>query len=932
MPTNPKDTNPGTQAGAIHGASRAGGSRRVRRHRARRTVSTCAAALGVLALSTPVALAASAAAPSHAGRRGTTAVSGPSPAAARAAERALSRSRAAYAAASDRKGRVSATVPGGPPLGVPIQTITNGPEPGYFGVQVGDQFYQNPNPLNALQLLVLNRSNLALVQNTSFTNDLAGALNLHNTVMGLSDQDLVIITKPDYGVTNLGNSDKVQTANMILLALAQIGVPTAQLRGNVMLGQSTSCEVGDGECDAFSAIGVPNLPAGQGTINPGLMALPDSGLPSSGTLNGYLQQDLGKDHYSYVDTGRIPIDTGDPNADPAQVTVGSQEPGSPFPPLTYTSDNLSGGAGFFVVVLDSGSLLPHVKQTFTDDETGLQNMAALLNTYKYDPTSLVIVRSIGQVSRPGGAGAAATAWDQVAAALNQLGGSQLYFDSLSGQAGSDQFAQVGPAGTPGYPSPWTQVATTEHGGSGRVTALLARNPNSQFYPDEALPTNLQDPSRPLAATLPGLVSLPLTQWPDQGTTGEQNALACIAATIGPGPLSTPIESNYYDTNLVADWAAWATKLDDPQYISSLSSAKLPDKQPCGPFTADDYSTVATQLSKEFTDVATVWTMIANMETPLTESQGTVADLQTITNAVNQSIGTSLAPIDEQGEAILGTALSMLAAVPPFDAVADPLNFMSGAISLSSELNTNADGANVLEQQVSTTGANLGATLQSQYTTAVAGLNYIGDILVGDWTKLQDAAENASNTTNAAADWSWDAGTFKTASDGLVVAARQQAYETLFPIAYHLYRLSDGTVPGSAAANAQYRCDYITGVNGYNKIESWQPFSAEPTQFDGDVPVVSGAGTTESWVYAVPQSTLDYSDPLRYPTQDLLNAMFVTPQSDPYQTGPLFTPLQFAVQAYNDATTNTIDVTHAHISTSGLYASSSNYGCTITPGS
>jgi hypothetical protein len=81
MPTNPKDTNPGTQAGAIHGASRAGGSRRVRRHRARRTVSTCAAALGVLALSTPVALAASAAAPSHAGRLGTTAVSGPSPAA-----------------------------------------------------------------------------------------------------------------------------------------------------------------------------------------------------------------------------------------------------------------------------------------------------------------------------------------------------------------------------------------------------------------------------------------------------------------------------------------------------------------------------------------------------------------------------------------------------------------------------------------------------------------------------------------------------------------------------------------------------------------------------------------------------------------------------------------------------------------------------------
>ncbi|MGO9901299.1 MAG: hypothetical protein ACLP0J_16800 [Solirubrobacteraceae bacterium] len=97
-------------------------------------------------------------------------------------------------------------------------------------------------------------------------------------------------------------------------------------------------------------------------------------------------------------------------------------------------------------------------------------------------------------------------------------------------------------------------------------------------------------------------------------------------------------------------------------------------------------------------------------------------------------------------------------------------------------------------------------------------------------------------------------------------------------------------------------------------------------------VVSGAGTTESWVYAVPQSGLDKADPLRYPTQDLLNAMFVTPQSDPYQTGPLFTPLQVAVETYNDGTTNTISVTHDHFSVGGLYSSSSNYGCSITPGS
>jgi hypothetical protein len=62
---------------------------------------------------------------------------------------------------------VTATVPT-TALGVPVQTIAK--VNGDYGVQVGSSFYAAPDQQDALQLVVLDRSTLALVQNSSFTN------------------------------------------------------------------------------------------------------------------------------------------------------------------------------------------------------------------------------------------------------------------------------------------------------------------------------------------------------------------------------------------------------------------------------------------------------------------------------------------------------------------------------------------------------------------------------------------------------------------------------------------------------------------------------------------------------------------------------------------------------------------------------------------
>ncbi len=818
---------------------------------------------------------------------------------------------------STRRIRLSVAVAAGP-LGVPVDTIAT--QNGTFGVQVGGTFYAAPDQNDALQLVVLDRSTLALVANLSFANTDQGALELEGAVHTVSSADLVIISKPNYALTNARPSD-IGATTSIEFALGEIGVNPQAIGPMVATGTTRCASIG--QCSAFSAIGIPGLPAGQGHINPGLSSLSGSG-QQGGDLHGYLRQDLSSNaNFAFVDDTRVAFDTGDPNADPAVVNVGSTEPGSPERQWTYTSSNLSGGAGFFVLVLDAGSLADEAQQTFTDDAAGISAMAALLNQWDSNPAALVIVRSIGHV----GGTAVGPAWYAVANDLQAIGASKFYFTALNGTS-SDMYAQVGPAGQAGYPSAWTQVASVERSGTGRLTGLLARNPGGQFYPAESYPTTLQDPSRPLAATLPGIVSLPATAWPDRSTTGDQNVLACIARHINPlGPLQTPIESNYTNLNDQDDWAAWATTITGANYYQTLSGYS-----DCAPFTQSDFEQVTGQLAKEWTAVPLVWSMIESLQAPLIDAQGNATQIASVVNTVNDDFTTTspqTAQVD--GLAFTSDVLWLVSSLPGLDDIAGPLNAIAAGFAMASDLNNSPSGANITEQTVTTTGANLGNTLEQQYSTDILGLSEVGDLLVSDWTKLQDAAQNASDTANAAADWSWNTRQATLASNQLVLAARRQAYRTLFPLAYPLWRVSAGTVPGSTD-------------NGLKNYACWSyKFSPGNLPFDtttptyGEFPVDAATGNgVEQWLFAT-----NNTDPLQvypkntnqvvYPTQPILNDLFAS-QDDAYQNGnPLFSSeLGFAAEATSNGTVHVVTVTH-YVPTD-VDPNSDMQGCqyTVTP--
>jgi len=815
---------------------------------------------------------------------------------------------------------VSAALSAGP-IGVPLDTIDT--LNGSLGVRVGDssivgwQFYPVPDRSKALQLVVLDRSTLAEEQNVSYGNDPAGASALLSAVKRLSSSDLVIITKPDVQVTNVADplhGDATATAT-INQALNAIGVSSV----SSTVATETGChvdpndQVENGPCSSFSAIGVPGIPVGQGTVNPGF-ATPASSI-APGDLHGYLREDLAGNDFAFVNVERVPLDTGAPGANPAVVTIGSDEPGSELPKTTYTSQKLS-GPGFYVLILNAGDLKPEYQGTFPDTAQGLYGLGLYLSAGgASNSTALVIVRSIGAVSRlPSGSDPNGN-WDYAATRLQRLGGSQYFFDALDGKT-SSQFAQVGPSGWPGYPSPWTQVASHEHTGTGRLSGLLARNNSSQFYLNDAYPTGLNDPGRPLAGSLAGIMSLPTTAWPDRATAGDQAVLNCIAAHVeGNGALRTPIESNYTNQNLAGSWSSWASRIGGAGYYDTLSGYR-----DCGSFTRTDFNDVVGQLQSEWDAVSRVWLLISNLQKPLLDSQSNAAEIGSIAAEVNEDVGTGSQSVEYDPVSIISNLLLIAASLPEVDEVAAPLEFLSAGLDLASGISQNSDGSDA-EENVRTTAADLGASLARKYTAEILGLDRTGDILVSDWTKLRLSDQNAANFTNAAADWTFSTARVKKATDQLLVATRQLAYTTLFPVRYRLYRLQAGAAAGSVNPQdvTPYSCAYFDGYADpntgnwvYTGAKTWRPF-ASVAPFGNVGVIVSGNGTAEQWAYATTDDRFlqDKDHRGQLPTAKLLGLMFKAPSDDPYQTAPLFDPLSFALDAYDNAGTNIETIAHVN---------------------
>lgn len=759
--------------------------------------------------------------------------------------------------------RDDVTLSAGPdPIGLPITVLA---DPG-GDIRLGSTPPTIIPPRGlGVAVWVFDRSDLSFQARLAraFTPDVPGMQALAQYVDGLDSSQLVIIAAPP------GKSSSIQVqdpsaVSFLNEALAEIGAPSP-VQGSVP----------NPPPQGFSAVGVPGMPCCEAPINPGLTpAGADGATGINGALSGYLQLD-NNNNYTFVSADYVPYNTVAAGTTDTQavITVAAN---------TYTSQALSPGqtSGFFLLILDAGSLQPVVADTqpVSVDSSldpsvaanGLQELANRLTSVQGDPSKLVFLQSIGQVQR-GDAPSLQSAWNSFASAQSQIGGNGLYLNSLDPALGVRSYSYVGPVPPSNETgSQWSATASAVSTlTGGQLSGLLARNPISQYYPklSGTVPNAQTD--------LPTVLFQPPTPWPNRTTTAQRQAMNCIAAALDL--TTTPIEANYINENL--NFGDLGSKLDDVEF-ASLSKVAA-----CQSVTDDDFEPAKTQLVTEFDYVGNVWQFIGNLQKPLVADASTVtANLTDITQAINNTIkpppnNNTLA----NGEQLISAFMYVGSALP---GAGEVLSLDGAMFGLAGELANEASGANELQGDVTVEADSLGDILAGQFQDAYVEIDTIGQMLVSDWGKLQTTFQNETG------EWTWTSQTTLDLADAATGSAQRLVYEALFPLVYTLYRFGDQHVSYAG----EYSCFGVP-----LSVGNFYPFANEPE--GGNATIIGAGPTTDVWAFGkidqdFLQQNVSFRDPNGTPPQSLYNSMFVTPVSSRLNAPAIPTQQRFMLDVYD----------------------------------
>lgn len=764
-----------------------------------------------------------------------------------------------------------------PNVGIGVAVDTLDPAGG-IGVTVGPQHY--PAGDGALQLVVLDRETLELRSNQTYGNDPGSVGQLAGALGALRGDAIAIVTTPRLGaVAPIPDAGALATFNRAIAKLGAPPVPAA-------VAQSTTpcANLASGVCGGFSVIGTPGFAVGEGDANHGLGAL--GGRGQGGQLTGYLQLDQTETWHTFVPGDHVAFDTTAAGTSrfQAAIAVAGQ---------TYRSEVLlQPRAGAYVLVLDAGTLALRDQGTYSlryDDPDAivkqLEQMTALLTKYQNDPSALVFTQAIGPIVRwdaYDGRGDLPYWWNRMADAEQALGGHRTLLHALAGDLDryGATYARVGPAANGagnGYPAaPWTRVASpAATRTAGQLAGTLARNPYGQLYPANA--STDDDFSDDLTA----LAYQPATPWPTRDTPARLAVHRCVAAAL---ELPYPIEDNYVNQNLIT---AWGNKQE------TLDGLTLPTLRRRGcdvsAFTQADLDAVSNQLDDEFGALPIVWQLVRNLQTPfLWASPSAQLDLVQIATDVTDAVRPPQTPVTYDGGAIAEDVFLLLGAIPFLGPAAEGAELVGAALGLVNDTALADDGTPALAPtRIDST--QLGQQLASQYETAALHFEQIGDMLVGDWGKLQAAARAATGS------WAWTDASTQRAVDMLGLTARRLAYTTLFPKAFAgmlraVRGTSDTPIPDDGS---QFVC--------YEGRTPWRPFAG--VNLYGGATVVTQAGPVrENWIWSQPMRPNDpvaggggiYPDPWQpsFPGAPLLAQMFAV--NAPEADVPPLQPVEFTL--------------------------------------
>jgi hypothetical protein len=683
---------------------------------------------------------------------------------------------------------------------VPLDTIHYAqappPPPGVWGVQVGGDFYAEKG--YPVQVVVLDRATLGLVNNTGFQASAQGFDAMQGYFQSLPNSDLVIVTHTGTESAAALPSDSLPALDSALHAIGgslaarwTLSTPHCWSGGTDQCGHygSNPSQVvkptwqrGDYDGGSFSAIGVPGLAVGQAwretAVQTGAQNGAISGYFTRGTDQGsasdYTVINGGADQYEAVDT------CAPPNCD---VQIGY--PGDPH----YRTYPAPGPNGLQVLELDRTRLAPIVNRTVTTEGDLLDALTAAGGQQgvghvvgSIDDQRLVIIRSVGDGRLSGLGGGGPTSQAPLLQYIDELGGTpDLLWDVMSGHY---KYALVGAAtnlpwrnpsalesstGIPGTPQPNPSTPGGVGKQTGRISGVLKRDPTGLYTPLAA------DPIGTSNSELYHILYQPATAWPYADDTQDLKSIADQLGLTG----YPDVRSAYYK-NINEPWASLQLTLENPNKV----------KCPYPQADCDTFEKVRAELDAEFTWVQEVQSFASRLLEPY-EGEYSNA-IEQVYDDVKQGVPgvPDSAKVDMGWLKIFTDVMhiaSGLATVAGQPELAAAFGLLAGAGTLATdvmETQKQDNGAPASADTLSGTKDELSTQLADQVTTYKTWVGQMEGILLRDYMKLK--AVGAAVLGDPA--WAWGTDTTADTAIALKGNMRAAAYSALLPKVWPAYNL------------------------------------------------------------------------------------------------------------------------------------------------
>jgi hypothetical protein len=670
---------------------------------------------------------------------------------------------------------------------VPIDTMAKDGQ-GNPGIQIGDQLYTAGKGDGThqpwFQVLVLDRGTLGLVSNTTYLCDRAPngyCIDNRPAEQCAKVGDLGCLK---HDLARLDDKNGDPDDRKLVIAVNQpspswsppgyVGLEPIGVRG---VGAENLPNTGVG---AVSAIGVPGLPQGQADAK-----VVVGGGAGSGRMAGYLTRDQYY-KYTWLPPERSTFDT--------RSRSGCFDDRVRLCSNTMTVDghdyrSANSQSGYQVEVFD-GHTLAHVGSGTFGTAGGNPELDRMRDFIGGTATgNLVLITAIedGTFQTLGGADHGAI--NRLADVVASAGGSKDLF-LRSGANKNSHYSLVGWAGAGEGGGEETSLISDPTSEGGRLRGALMRDHDQEFRPTTT--SVLNQPTDHLIR----LALQPPTKWPLDGNQGAQNAMAWIGNHTVPRLGPDPRSAYWAASKDQSYWNGINGQIKELRYPGGVEAHCGQPGGFCGP----DFNAARDQLAHETLLVGNVRLYMKKLAQPFAgNALSSWGDLTNIADDVTKALSPPNELTQLVFDDIFSGVLDVLAIAGAEATIWGELVAVTYTIALdyltqardgsdTDELNLKADE---IKAHLSDSLSLAESALTGEGGSHVAAGN-LGDIIVGDYAKLQAVGTNANcNPVDPSCppEWGVAGPALQQTANAVYKSIDGAFYQAFMPLAFPAYRLS-----------------------------------------------------------------------------------------------------------------------------------------------